>query len=78
MKWVFLFILIIPSFAFSQIDTCETYKELYSTAKSLNIKYKEKISKFDGIILDQGSIISIKNNIIIEKNFMLRKRLLCS
>jgi|3_EtaG_2_1085321.scaffolds.fasta_scaffold52831_4 tetrahydromethanopterin S-methyltransferase subunit F len=72
MKRLCLFILIIPNLCFSQIDTCKTYKELYSTSKTLNLEYKTKISKLETVILEQDSLIIIKNKILLQKNFMLR------
>lgn len=72
MRKLFLFLLIIPNLCFSQIDTCETYKELYSTSKTLNLEYKKKIYKLGTIILEQDSLVSVKNEILLQKNFMLR------
>tara|TARA_R110000796_G_scaffold82592_1_gene180991 strand:- start:26676 stop:27074 length:399 start_codon:yes stop_codon:yes gene_type:complete len=72
MKWLFLFFLIIPNLSFSQVDTCTVYKDLYKTAKILNLKYQEKISKQDSIISDQDFVVSIKQQIIFQKDFMLK------
>ena len=72
MKWLFLFLLILPNLCFSQVDTCAVYKDLYKTAKTLNLKYQEKISKQDSIILDQDSLVTIKDQIIFQKNFMIK------
>ena len=72
MRRLFLFLLIIPNLCFSQIDTCKTYKELYSTSKALNLEYKKKISKLDVVILEQDSLVSVKNEILLQKDFILR------
>ena len=72
MRRLFLFLLIIPNLCFSQIDTCETYRGLYSTSKTLNFEYKKKISKLDIVILEQDSLVSVKNEILLQKDFMLR------
>jgi len=72
MKRLFLFLLVLPNLCFSQIDTCAVYKDLYKNAKTLNLKYQEKIAKQDSIIADQDTLVSIKNQIIFQKNFMLK------